>query len=98
MTKMARLPFLAYGSVCFADAPIDSKTKIEFAGGFCVGPHCGTQYRNCNAGEVSFYEERPPNRGSCMVIHLHDNFSRLFHRLTLMRFPQGLNYNPIALV
>ncbi|RMD41183.1 hypothetical protein DV735_g3962, partial [Chaetothyriales sp. CBS 134920] len=47
----------------FADAPIDQNLKIEFVEGFCIGPHCGTQYWDCNAGEARFYGERPPNRG-----------------------------------
>lgn len=65
MTEMARLPFPAYGSLYFADAPIDPKSKIEFAEGFCIGPHCGTQFWDCNAGEARFYQEKAPNRGPC---------------------------------
>ncbi|KAH8724794.1 kinase-like domain-containing protein [Phaeosphaeriaceae sp. PMI808] len=63
MTEMARLPFLAYGSIYFADAPINPNLKMELVKCFCIGPHCGTQYWDCNAGETRFYEERPPNRG-----------------------------------
>ncbi|TVY45435.1 Altered inheritance of mitochondria protein, mitochondrial [Lachnellula occidentalis] len=63
VTEMAKLPFTAYGSLYFADGPIDPKSKIDFVNGFCIGPHCGTQYWDCNAGETRFYEERPPNRG-----------------------------------
>ncbi|KAF1963492.1 hypothetical protein CC80DRAFT_530346 [Byssothecium circinans] len=63
MTEMAKLPFPVYGSLYFADAPIDPKLKSDFAEGFCIGPHCGTQYWDCNAGEARYYEERPPNRG-----------------------------------
>ncbi|KAH9208983.1 kinase-like domain-containing protein [Leptodontidium sp. 2 PMI_412] len=63
VTEMAKLPFPAYGSLYFSDAPIDPKSKFEFAKGFCIGPHCGTQYWDCNAGEARSYDERPPNRG-----------------------------------
>ncbi|KAF2132816.1 hypothetical protein P153DRAFT_284030 [Dothidotthia symphoricarpi CBS 119687] len=63
MTEMAKLSFPVYGSLYFADAPIDPKLKSDFVEGFCIGPHCGTQYWNCNAGEARFYEERSPNRG-----------------------------------
>ncbi|KAH7317657.1 kinase-like domain-containing protein [Rhexocercosporidium sp. MPI-PUGE-AT-0058] len=63
VTEMAKLPFPAYGSLYFANAPIDPKSKIAFAEGFCIGPHCGTQYWDCDAGEARFYEEKPPNRG-----------------------------------
>ncbi|KAG9234943.1 kinase-like domain-containing protein [Amylocarpus encephaloides] len=63
VTEMVKLPFPAYGSLYFADAPIDPKTKIEFAEGFCIGPHCGTQYWDCNAEEARFYKERPLTEG-----------------------------------
>lgn len=65
ITEMAKLPFPAYGSLYFADAPIDPNLKINFVDGFCIGPHCGTQYWDCNVGETRFYDERPPNRGPC---------------------------------
>ncbi|EFQ92477.1 hypothetical protein PTT_10406 [Pyrenophora teres f. teres 0-1] len=60
---MAKLPFPAYGSLYFADAPIEQSLKSGFVKGFCIGPHCGPQYWNCNAGETRFYERKPPNRG-----------------------------------
>ena len=69
MTEMGRLPFPVYGSLYFADAPIDPKSKFKFTEGFCVGPHCGARYWNCNAGEDRFYEEIPPNRGPCKLVH-----------------------------
>lgn len=69
VTEMAKIPFPAYGSLYFADAPIDAKSKIELAEGFCIGPHCGTQYWDCTAGEARFYKERPPNRGPCMLMN-----------------------------
>jgi len=70
MTEMAKLPFPAYGSLYFADVELDSKSKIELANGFCLGPHCGAQYWDCNAGEPRYYDERPPNRGPCELIYL----------------------------
>jgi len=63
MTEMAKLPFPAYGSLYFADAPIDPNLKSSFVEGFCIGPHCGTQYWDCNPGEARFYDERPSDRG-----------------------------------
>lgn len=69
VAEMAKLPFPAYGSLYFADAPIDLKSKIEFAEGFCIGPCCNTQYWDCNVTEPRFYEERLPNRGPCKWIH-----------------------------
>ncbi|KAH9871746.1 hypothetical protein J1614_006002, partial [Plenodomus biglobosus] len=61
--EMAKLPFPVYGSLYFADAPIEPSLKSDFVDGFCIGPHCGPQYWDCNAGETRFYERRPPNRG-----------------------------------
>ncbi|KAF2813728.1 uncharacterized protein BDZ99DRAFT_567476 [Mytilinidion resinicola] len=61
--EMVRLPFPAFGSLYFANAPIDYASRIEFAEGFCIGPHCGRTYWDRNASEARFYKERPPNQG-----------------------------------
>ncbi|KAI8932663.1 hypothetical protein NX059_010158 [Plenodomus lindquistii] len=63
MAEMAKLPFPIYGSLYFANAPIDQSLKSGFVEGFCIGPHCGPQYWNCNAGETRFYQRKPPNTG-----------------------------------
>ncbi|KAH3906932.1 hypothetical protein HBI56_064900 [Parastagonospora nodorum] len=63
MVEMAKLAFPVYGSLYFADAPIAQSLKSEFIEGFCIGPHCGPQYWNSNAGETRFYQRKPPNRG-----------------------------------
>jgi hypothetical protein len=68
MTDMAKLPFPVYGSLYFADAPIEPSLKFGFVEGFCIGPHCGTRYWDCNAGETRFYKERSPNRGPCKLL------------------------------
>jgi hypothetical protein len=65
MTEMTKLPFPSYGSLYFADAPIDPNLKSEFVEGFCIGPHCGTQYWDCNPSDPRFYGRKPPNRGPC---------------------------------
>lgn len=78
VTEMAKLPLPAYGSLYFSDAPIDPKSKFEFAKGFCIGPHCGTQYWDCNAGEARSYDERPPNRGPCMLIYFCETLQHYF--------------------
>lgn len=67
MAEMAKLPFPKYGSLYFADAPIEPNLKSDFVEGFCIGPHCGPQYWDCNAGETRFYERKPPNRGPCRL-------------------------------
>lgn len=66
-SEMAKLSFLMYGSLYFADAPIEPSLKSDFVEGFCVGPHWGPQYWDCNAGEMRYYERKPPNRGPCKL-------------------------------
>lgn len=62
--SMADLRFPAYGSLYYADAPIDEGLKIPF-GDFCIGPHCGREYWDCIPGENRYYEGRKVNRGPC---------------------------------
>jgi hypothetical protein len=71
MTEMAKLPFPIYGSLYFAEAPIKPELKVEFVDGYCIGPHCGTEYWDCNVGETRYYDERPPNRGPCKLVHFY---------------------------
>ncbi|KAF2500409.1 hypothetical protein BU16DRAFT_556879 [Lophium mytilinum] len=63
IVDMARLQFPSFGSLYFSDAPIDHQHRIKLRDGFCIGPHCGRSYWDCNVGEERFYEERPANRG-----------------------------------
>jgi hypothetical protein len=65
--SMATLPFPAYGSLYYVNAPIDEQSKIPF-GDFCIGPHCGREYWDCTAGEARYYNQRKPNRGPCKYI------------------------------
>jgi hypothetical protein len=71
MTEMAKLLFPMYGSLYFTDAPIKSNLKTEFVEGYCIGPHCGTEYWDCNVGDTRYYDERPPNRGPCKLVHFY---------------------------
>ncbi|KAF2442983.1 serine/threonine protein kinase [Karstenula rhodostoma CBS 690.94] len=61
--EMAKLKFPAYGSLYFADAPINPSLKLDLSDGFCIGPHCGTQYWCLEPGESRYYERRKPNQG-----------------------------------
>lgn len=60
---MASLDFPAYGSLYFADAPLDSNFKIPFEQGFCVGPHCSPVFWNRSPGEHDLYRGPSPNCG-----------------------------------
>jgi hypothetical protein len=33
---------------------------------YCIGPHCGAIYWNCNATQPRFYHYVKPNQGPCM--------------------------------
>ncbi|KAI4100052.1 MAG: hypothetical protein L6R37_005692 [Teloschistes peruensis] len=63
--QIAAIEFPTYGSLYFADVPIDSASKVPFAPGFCIGPHCGTRYWDCNVGEAKYYISVKLNRGPC---------------------------------
>ncbi|KAK5014146.1 hypothetical protein LTR16_000966 [Cryomyces antarcticus] len=60
--KMVQIDFPAYGSLYFTDA-IEPGLRVEFAEGYCVGPHCGSQYWNCDPGEKDLYGDRNTNHG-----------------------------------
>lgn len=63
--EMVDLKMPAYGSLYFADAPLGSVSKEHFRPGFCIGPHCGTIYWDCNVGEPRYYHNTKPNQGPC---------------------------------
>ncbi|KAJ5135832.1 uncharacterized protein N7515_005110 [Penicillium bovifimosum] len=63
MKKIAYLDFPAYGSLYFADAPLDSDLKIPFEQGFCVGPHCSPVFWNRDPGEHELHRGPSPNCG-----------------------------------
>lgn len=66
--QIAALEFPAYGSLYFADGPLNSAFTIPSAPGFCVGPHCGTRYSDCNVHDARYYAFTKPNRGPCKLI------------------------------
>ena len=63
--QITALKFPAYGSLYFDNHPIDSASKVPLTKGFCIGPHCGTRYWDCNVGEARYYTATTPNRGPC---------------------------------
>ena len=68
--EMAAIAFPGYGSLYFSDAPIDPNLKLDFADGFCLGPHGGATYWNCSTDEVRIYGDRNHNRGPCKSVFL----------------------------
>ncbi|KAL9099824.1 MAG: hypothetical protein Q9163_004727 [Psora crenata] len=61
--QLAAIDFPAYGSLYFADAPLHPTFMLPLTPGFCIGPHCGTRYWDCNVGEARYYNSTKPNRG-----------------------------------
>lgn len=68
--EMASINFPVFGSY-FADAPIDSRKKVPFEHGFCVGPHCSPVFWNRSPGEAELYGGPSPNCGPCKLIILY---------------------------
>ncbi|KAL8757396.1 MAG: hypothetical protein Q9184_004219 [Pyrenodesmia sp. 2 TL-2023] len=71
MRQIAALTFPAYGSLYFADTDTDTHRKVALAQGFCIGPHCGTRYWDCNVGEARYYGSAKPNRGAWMNLEAY---------------------------
>ncbi len=63
--RIAALTFPAYGSLYFADAPVDSASKVSLDQEFCLGPDCGARYWDCNVDDPRYYSSRKPNHGPC---------------------------------
>lgn len=63
--QIAAVNFPAYGSLYFADAPLESISALPLTQAYCIGPHCGTRYWDCNAEDVRYYNWTKPNRGPC---------------------------------
>lgn len=66
--KMAEMEFPAYGSRCFANAPIESALKLPEEQDYVIGPLCGPRYWDCNPGEERYYSLIKRNRGPCKHI------------------------------
>lgn len=61
------LEFPAFGSVNF-EANLQSGCKrISLGGGFCIGPHCGSRYWDCNTSEPRYYHHTQPTQGPCRL-------------------------------
>ncbi|PLN76166.1 kinase-like domain-containing protein [Aspergillus taichungensis] len=65
ITELASFNFPAYGSLYFADGPLESHLKIPFhqGEGFCIGPHCSPVFWNRSPGELELYGRPSPNCG-----------------------------------
>lgn len=66
--EMAAITFPGYGSIYFSEIPIDSQLKLDLVDGFCLGPHCGTMYWNCNINDARIHSNENRNHGPCKSI------------------------------
>ena len=62
---MVDLDFPAYGSIYFGNLPLSMSSKIALGDGYYIGPHCGSVYWNCSAGEAEMYGQSNQNHGPC---------------------------------
>ena len=63
--QMAAIEFPAYGSLYFANMHIEPQSKVAISKDYCIGPHCGPRYWDCNVGEARDYVSINPNSGPC---------------------------------
>ncbi|KAF1839658.1 hypothetical protein BDW02DRAFT_604162 [Decorospora gaudefroyi] len=57
--ELGKLQFPAYGSLYFADAPIDPSLRLDFSNGFCIGPHCATNIGAWNLENLAITNSCP---------------------------------------
>ncbi|KAF1850599.1 uncharacterized protein K460DRAFT_391068 [Cucurbitaria berberidis CBS 394.84] len=63
LKEIVDLDFPAYGSLYFANTPYISASKLSLNQEFCIGPHCGATYWNCNVGQPRYYHKVNSNQG-----------------------------------
>ena len=76
LAETARLEFPAYGSLYFTDTSyINASEKLSLNQEFCIGPHCGSLYWNCDPIQPRYYHKVMQNNGPCMsqFIYIRSN-------------------------
>ena len=63
--EVVDLDFHSFGSLYFLDAPLNAVSKLPFSDRFCIGPHCGARYWDCDVGQPRYYHHSKPNQGPC---------------------------------
>lgn len=67
--EVVDLEFLPCSSLYFAETPYIPESKVLLDQEFCVGPHCGAMYWNCNPTQPRYYQDLEPNQGPCKSHH-----------------------------
>lgn len=62
------IEFPAYGSMYFAHTLLEAASKRSLDQEFCIGPHCGSRYWDCNVGESRYYDNTKLNQGPCKLV------------------------------
>lgn len=65
LEEVVRLKFLGYGSLYFDDTEYITASKIPLDQEYCIGPHCGSHFWNCNVIQPKYYHHVNPNQGLC---------------------------------
>jgi hypothetical protein len=87
--KMVDIKFPAYGSLYSTDAPLDSSSKKNLNDSFCIGPHYGAKYWDCNVGESRSYHNAAPNHGPCKFkYHVYLSIRKLLINFQGQSFPR----------
>ncbi|RDW76456.1 uncharacterized protein DSM5745_06448 [Aspergillus mulundensis] len=60
--EMVDLEFPAYGNIYF-DSTLDDVESQSLGDGFCIGPHCGARYWDCDPGDQRYYHVAKGNQG-----------------------------------
>ncbi|KAF2664385.1 kinase subdomain-containing protein [Microthyrium microscopicum] len=63
MKELGNLKFPGFGSIYFPSSLPTTEETIDIGSGFCIGPHCGTDFWPCTSEDPRYYQRRNPNRG-----------------------------------
>lgn len=63
LKQVANMTFPAYGSLYYANIPLESSCKIPLDQDYCIGPHCGAMYWGCRPSEPRYYQNVESNHG-----------------------------------
>ncbi|GLA81919.1 hypothetical protein AtubIFM56815_006098 [Aspergillus tubingensis] len=63
LKEVVDLQFPCFGSLYSIHSPVSPDNKRVLDGEFCIGPHCGTRYWNCDVGRGQASHDTKPNRG-----------------------------------
>ncbi|KAI9669662.1 MAG: hypothetical protein M1831_007358 [Alyxoria varia] len=61
--EMVDLEFPVYGSLYLRGNLTSSEHFVPLNDEFCIRPHCGPMFWDCNVGQARFYHNLAPNRG-----------------------------------